>query len=197
MTDLLKLKFEMKRKKPVVRRVEKHRKQRLPDNWRKPKGHHSKIRRKERHELKMPLIGRSTPNKLKHTDRKGRKIIIISRVEDLKLLKSDSVGVVSSKLGLKKKSLIAMQAKGKNYAFVNFNIEQVLSRAEEVKKKKAEKKLKTEKVEKPKEKPVKPSKKPTKPVQAEKPGKKREKPVKSEEKKVKKPTKPKKEANKK
>ena len=62
--DLLKIKVDLKKKKPVFRRVEKHRKKTLPDNWRKPKGHHSKIRRGKRWEMKMPKVGRRTPRLL-------------------------------------------------------------------------------------------------------------------------------------
>ncbi|MBN1923922.1 MAG: hypothetical protein JW791_04145 [Nanoarchaeota archaeon] len=173
MSDLLSIKNLMKKKRPVIRRVEKHRKKALPDNWRKPKGHHSKIRRKKRWEMKMPLVGRSTPVSLKNFDKKGRKIVMISTVDDLKLLSKDSVGIVSGKLGLKKKSIIAEAAKGKNYNFINFKVEEVLKKAAEktakkektiVKKEVVKKEKVEEKPEKPAKKPEKPAKKPAKPV---------------------------------
>ncbi len=172
--ELLKVKAEIKKKKPIFRRPEKHRKRSLPDNWRKPKGHHSKIRRKERPEVKMPLVGRRTPKKLRNFDSKGREIIMLYSVDDLKLLDNTKIGVVSSKLGLKKKAEIAKAAKGKGYNFMNFDPDKILAKVEEKlriakekkeKQKKAEKEAVEEKIkEKPKKSaPSKPKKEVSKP----------------------------------
>lgn len=181
MKDLLEIKREIKKKKPIFRRVEKHRKKRLSDNWRKPKGHHSKVRRKERPKGKMPLIGRSTPKALKHTDKKGRQIILINNIEDLNSLKKDTIGVISKNLGFRKKKIIAEKVEGKGYAFMNFKPEEVLKKAEEKKKRKRAEKKKP--AIKPSKKPKKQVEKPAKPKKPEKPKKKPEKPGKISKKK--------------
>ncbi len=194
--ELLKVKAEIKKKKPIFRRPEKHRKKSLPDNWRKPKGHHSKIRRKERPEVKMPLVGRRTPKELRNYDSKGREIVMLYSVDDLKLLDNTKVGVVSAKLGLKKKAEIARVAKGKGYNFMNFDPDKILAKVEERLKQAKEKKEKQKKVEekaeeKVKEKPKKESTAPSKPKKAEKPKKESTAPS-----KPKKASKPKKEVDK-
>ncbi|MDD2678718.1 MAG: eL32 family ribosomal protein [Candidatus Nanoarchaeia archaeon] len=170
--DLLKIKNEMKKRKPAFRRVEKHRHPALPDNWRKPKGHHSKIRRKKKWEMRMPSIGIKTPKKLQNKDKQGRDIIIIRIAKDLEKLSEKTVGVIASGLGLKKKSLIAQKAIGKKHKFLNFNPERIIKKIESMKDSKKE-------IKKPEEKTIKlKEEKPIKPIKAEKPVK--EKPIKAE-----------------
>ncbi len=135
---LLKIKKELKKKNPEPRRIEKHRHPALPDNWRKPKGHHSKIRRGMKWELRMPKIGRRTPMAIQNTDRLGRELIKISTIEDLKKLGENAIGIVSKKLGLKKKLEIAKKAVGK-YKFQNFNPEKIINKVNEMLSKKKEK----------------------------------------------------------
>jgi large subunit ribosomal protein L32e len=164
--NLIKAKQEMKKKLPKFRRVEKHRHPQLPDNWRKPKGHHSKIRRGLKWEMRIPKIGMKTPKALQNLDRHGRELIKIRTVDDLKKLGEKAVGIVASKLGLKKRLIIAKQALGKNYKFLNFNPERVMQKVQDNKKAKKEK-PKAQSAEAPAEKqaekPTKPMAKPKKP----------------------------------
>jgi len=169
--ELIKVKKLIRKKKPIFRRSEGHRSKRLPDNWRKPKGHHSKIRRHKRWAPKMPCIGRRTPAVLRNTDRKGRKLIKINSVNDLKLLGKDSAGIVSKKLSLRSREKIALAAK--NYTFINFNPEKILKQVVELKERAKNKKMKKKQERKPEEKTEKPSKTAEKPL---KPAKKPEKP---------------------
>jgi len=191
---LLKLKQMLKKKKPEARRIEKYKSARMHDlSWRKPKGHHSKVRRGMKWELRMPKIGRKTPIILQNLDRFGRELIKIRTAEDLKKLSEKSVGVVASKLGLKSKMIIAEKALGKGYKFLNFNPERIIKKVKEMlSSKKAKPKIEAkEKAEtKQAEKPEKPIAKPEKPKKEEA---KAEKP-KSKNKEAAKAVKPKKEA---
>jgi large subunit ribosomal protein L32e len=135
---LLKFKNELKKKNPEPRRIEKHRHPALPDNWRKPKGHHSKIRRGKKWELRMPKIGRRTPKALQNTDKFGRELIKINTIEDLKKLGENNIGILSKKMGLKKKLEIAKKSVGK-YKFQNFNPEKIIEKAKEMLLKKKDK----------------------------------------------------------
>jgi large subunit ribosomal protein L32e len=169
--NLLKVKKNLKKKNPEPRRVEKHRHPQLPDNWRKPKGHHSKIRRGKKWELRMPKIGRKTPVLLQNLDKLGRELIKIKTIDDLKNLSDKTVGVVASKLGLKKKLLIAQKSLGKNYKFLNFNPEKIIKKAKDMLDKKKEKpkaEIKEAVLEKSAAKPVKPMAKPVKPTAEQK-----------------------------
>ena len=168
--DLIKAKQDMKKKLPKFRRVEKHRHPQLPDNWRKPKGHHSKIRRGLKWEMRIPKIGMKTPKILQNLDKYGRELIMIKTVDDLKKLNEKTVGIVTAKLGLKKRLLIAKQALGKKLKFLNFIPERIIKKVEDKKlAKKAKPKLEIkEKVdEKVIQKPAKPTAKPSKPKKEE------------------------------
>ena len=96
-----------KKKHPDFRRPDKYMMESLPDNWRKPKGHHSKTRRGKKFKSRMPNVGWCTPKSIKNTDRLGRKLVTISSVNDLLLLTKDTIGIVSRVLGLKSKEEIA------------------------------------------------------------------------------------------
>jgi len=166
--ELMKAKKILQKKLPTFRRVEKHRHPRLPDNWRKPKGHHSKIRRAMKWEMRVPKIGMKTPVKVQNFDKHGRELIMVRVVSDLKKLTDKTVGILASGLGLKKKSLIAKEAVGKKYKFLNFNPEKVM---EKVKNKLSAKKEKPKVAEQKVEVSVKQAEKPAKPVKEEKPNK--------------------------
>ncbi|MFA5333341.1 MAG: eL32 family ribosomal protein [Candidatus Nanoarchaeia archaeon] len=169
--ELIKAKQSMKKKLPKFRRVEKHRHPQLPDNWRKPKGHHSKIRRAMKWEMRIPKIGMKTPKVLQNLDKFGRELILIRTIEDLKKLSEKTVGIVAAKLGLKKRLLIAKQALGKKYKFLNFNPEKIIKKVEDNKNSKKPKpkiELKETAEQKPAEKPAKPTIKPQKPKKEEK-----------------------------
>jgi large subunit ribosomal protein L32e len=154
-----------KKPHPNFRRHEKYFMPALPDNWRKPKGHHSKIRRAKKWKPRMPNVGWCTPKSIKNTDKSGRKLVMIKTVNDLKLLIKDTIGIVCAKLGLKSKEEIAKACSGKNYVFTNFKPENILKLAIEKRTKtKTEEKKPAIKLEEHKEeKPVKPVK-PSKPV---------------------------------
>lgn len=169
----------VKKKHPAWRRQDKPFRPALPDNWRKPRGHHSKVRRAKKWKIRMPNVGWGTPKLLRNTT-KGRRIVSINKIDDLKTLNEKSVGVVSAKLGLRSRLEIAKACSGKNYAFLNFSPEKIVKLLEtkkaEAKKKKIEKEkeakeektVKEEKKEEAKEeKAVKPVK-PAKPVKGEK-----------------------------
>jgi large subunit ribosomal protein L32e len=162
MTDLKKVKKIMKAKKPKFRRQEAHRKK-LPSNWRRPKGHHSKVRVKRKWKPKRPSLGYRTPASLRGYDKTGKKIVHIYNLGDIENMSKDVVYIVSTKLGLKKKKTIAERVKGKGFTFKNFNPEKILEQAKarlEKKKPEVKKKPEKKKLVKPKKaaKPAKPSK---------------------------------------
>merc|ERR1712023_455844 len=59
---------------------------RIKKNWRKPRGIDSKIRKKKKGVLKIPKIGYGTSKKIINLKKNGKKTIIISTINDLKIL---------------------------------------------------------------------------------------------------------------
>jgi large subunit ribosomal protein L32e len=165
--------------KKFLPREHKKRKK-LKNRWRKPKGYHSKSRRKERHAPKMPGFGYRTPKE------ERKEIVVVHNMEELK--KATGIVQIARRVGLKKKMEMLKAAEKLKVKVSNINMERV--------QKKIDAKLKKEEVKKPAKK-KKPEKKPTEKAPAKKPaGKKAEpkpakkpapkkKPAKKAEKKVK------------
>ncbi len=78
-------------------RQQAHYKKRIALNWRKPKGHHSKLREKRRGLHQMPCIG------FKKSDDEREFIKPINNVNDLKLFKKGDKVVISRTIGAKKR----------------------------------------------------------------------------------------------
>jgi len=153
MTDLISVKKTMKAKRPRFRRQEAFKSKRLPDNWRRAKGHHSKVRIRRSWKPKRPEAGMRTPVSLRGFDREGRKIILIKSVKDAEKLVKNFVYVISRTLGLKSKGIIAQKVLNKGFIFKNFNPEKIMEKIASIKQKKKEEPKKA--VEKPKKKEVK------------------------------------------
>jgi large subunit ribosomal protein L32e len=162
-------------RKRFLPREHKKRKK-LKNSWRKPKGHHSKARRKERHAPKMPGFGYRTPK----AERKEIKV-----VHNLQELKESSGTVqIARRVGLKKKLEMLKAAEKLKVRVSNVKLETLKKRVdaklkpkkeEKPPKKKPEKKKATEKKAVstvPKKKDAKTSKEPTAKKPAKKPAKK-------------------------
>jgi large subunit ribosomal protein L32e len=152
---------------------EHKKRKKLKNRWRKPKGYHSKSRRKERHAPKMPGFGYRTPK----VERK--EIIVVHNMEELE--QSSGIVQIARRVGLKKKMEMLKVAEKLKIRISNVNLERV--------QKKVDDKLKKDKLKKKPEKKKTEEKAPAKKPAAEKaPAKKdapRKKPVKKAEKKVK------------
>lgn len=159
---LLKLKAEMKKKKPKFVRQEYGKRARLAECWRKPKGRHSKMREERAGKRPIVKIGYRTPKAVRGLNRAGLKEALVANVQQLaKIDPKTQIAVLSSRIGKKKKFEILKRALELKIKFANIkDIQKVLSRIEQEKKKKAEKKAEEKKEEKkvesekPKEKKV-------------------------------------------
>ena len=129
-----------KRKKPLFLRTDWNRKPRFRISsrwkWRRAKGRHSKIRRKRKGHMNIPGIGYGMPREIKGLIN-GMKPILVQNLLDLGKIGKNEIGVVSSKIGMRKKVEIAEKAIMNKVAFLNLNAEKFLS---ETKKKLEERK---------------------------------------------------------
>ncbi len=109
-----------KKRKPKFLRSDWHKRSRIgrgrkkKQKWRKPKGRHNKIREQRKGKQKRPEIGYGSPRAIKATIN-GLKPIYVSTINQLeKLSKEDianSIAIISSNLGLKKRLEIFNKAK--------------------------------------------------------------------------------------
>jgi len=150
-TRLLELRNKLKRKKPDFIRTDAHKKKRLEENWRRPRGRHNKIRLCKKGHRKKPSPGYRSPKAVRGLDRSGLKPVIVKNVSDLVSLDKQKEGaVVSSNVGKKKRIEIAKKGMELGITFLNFNPKKFLEKIEQEKRAKEEEKAKEKEKEKKK-----------------------------------------------
>ena len=80
---LLDLRDRMKAHRPSFRRQEWHRYRKLGEKWRKPRGHHSKLRRGLRYRGATPSAGRRGPREVRSLHPSGFEEVLVHRPDDL------------------------------------------------------------------------------------------------------------------
>ena len=169
--DKLKLRSEMKKKKPnFVRQDPKLKK--FDDKWRRPRGLQSKLRKNQAGHIKTPSPGYRSPIEVRGLDPKGLKPKLIHTLQDLESVNKDESAIISSKVGLRKKLTLLAKAKELKLNISNVpNIEEFikkskenLAKRKEVSNKKQQEKQKARKETEKSEEKKAPEKKPEEPV---------------------------------
>ncbi len=143
---LLQIRKYMKSKKPVFIRQDNPKRPKLGDEWRKPKGIHSKIRHHFKGRRKMPSPGYKSPFEVRNLHTSGLAIVYIASVEDIAKINKEREGIVISKtVGARKRLEILRKAKEAKVKVLNLNIDESIKKIEEFINSK--KKQPTEKVE--------------------------------------------------
>jgi len=122
---LIKIKNNLKRKRPKFHRVESWRYKRLKPNWRKPRGLDNKARHKFKGGVKSPNVGYRTPKKVRNLHPSGYYEVVISNLKDIENLNPKRHAIkFSSKLGLKKKQLLLKKIKELRFKVLNMSIKE-------------------------------------------------------------------------
>ena len=119
-----------RRKKPRFLRKDWHKCIRLGGTkknrvWRTSRGRHGKLRQKWKNHTKMPSIGYGMPREIRGLVN-GMKPVMINNVADLSNLGKGEIGIVSGKVGQKKRMEIAKKAVETNVKFSNLNARKFL-----------------------------------------------------------------------
>ena len=148
MADLIKLRNDMKRKKPTFKAQKQDKKKQLKKRYRKPKGSDSKMRLNQKNRLKTISKGYKSPLAVKGKHRSGLTITRIATEKQLENLKDTGI-IVSKTVGLKKKLAIMKKAMQQNLKILNLNAEKYIQEKEKSRLKTKKTKVKpVEKVEK-------------------------------------------------
>ncbi len=140
-----------KKKKPKFVRQGYGIKKSLGDEWRRPKGHQSKMRRKMKGHRKMPSKGYRNPRELRGMVN-GEKVFTVRNVEELRNLNDGVQVIISSTLGTKKLSEIVKIAKEKKIKILNREkLKKLWNRIKELKARKKEKPKEEKQEQKPEE----------------------------------------------
>ena len=154
--ELLKLRKQIKSRKPDFVRQDAHKQKKLGRKWRRPKGLHSKIRLNLKGRGRNVSAGYRSPKKVRHLHKSGLWQCIIKSSRDFEGLDAKkSCLSISSSLGNRKRVAILKQAKERGFNVINIKnpdeyvkkIEDIMVLKKKVKKeeKKKEKDVKTEK----------------------------------------------------
>lgn len=119
--ELLELRKQIKNRKPNFIRQDSHKKKRLGEKWRRPKGLHSKVRLKFRGRAKKVSSGYRNPREVRHMHKSGLKPFIVRSTVDLaRLNPEENLLIIASSLGDKKRISILKEAVEKGFAILNF-----------------------------------------------------------------------------
>lgn len=155
---MIDIRKKLKSKKPTFIRQDSHKIKGISNSWRKPKGLQSKVRLSKKGYVRKPSQGFRSPKKVRGLNSKGLKEVLISNIKDFSSVDKNSVAVISSSVG-KKKKLFLVKEGLKNKIVFSFNTKKFIEETENSlkKNKEAKKAREKEKQEKaktsPKEKP--------------------------------------------
>ncbi len=108
--ELLALRRQIQQRRPVFRRQEWFRYRKLGDSWRKPRGHHSKLRRHFNYRGALPSTGYRGPKGSRGLHPSGFHEVLVYRPEDLEGLDPKSQAArIAHTVGTRKR--IAIQEK--------------------------------------------------------------------------------------
>lgn len=152
--NLLKIRKALKKKKPFFLRQDAHKKGKVSNNWRKPKGSDSKMRVGKKGYRRSVEIGWKSPALVKGASPEGLMPVTVNSVSQLQALNpAEQCAVISSQVGNKKRIAILQEASKSKVNVMNFKdvakaVEALQKAFEEKKKAKTElKKLRDDKKE--------------------------------------------------
>jgi large subunit ribosomal protein L32e len=121
--ERIKLAKKIRRRKPVFRRQEWFRYKRLEEKWRRPRGHHSKLRLHKQYRPPHPSIGYRSPKETRGLHPSGFKEVLINNPDQLASIDPSKEAIrVSARLGGKKRALIEAEATKKRIKILNRRI---------------------------------------------------------------------------
>jgi large subunit ribosomal protein L32e len=122
MNKSVELRNALKKRKPIFRRQDSHKKKTLSPSWRKPKGSDSKMRVKKRGYCKSVTKGYKSPKLAKGLTRNGFILVNVSNLSDLKKIENNKTQIANilSTVGLKNRMLILEEAIKQNIGVFNY-----------------------------------------------------------------------------
>jgi large subunit ribosomal protein L32e len=114
--------IQIRRRTPLFRRQEFGRwfnNRKKDDTWRKPKGHHGRVKRLGYQKGASPKVGYGTPAKFRHIHPSGFEPIVINNVKMLDAVDSKKQGIMISNVGMKKRIAIVHEAVKRKIRILN------------------------------------------------------------------------------
>ena len=134
---LLNTRKQQKSKKPTFKRTDSHKKKKLDDNWRRPRGLQSKLRRRFASKGAVVQVGYGSPKAVRGLHPSGFEEVMVRNQDDLQPIDpSYQAARIARTVGVRKRRMIEEIAKSREIKILNplpveIEVEEVES-AEEV-----------------------------------------------------------------
>jgi large subunit ribosomal protein L32e len=149
----LKLRAQVKRRKPKFVRQESWRYKRLKENWRRPKGLDNKMRRKIKGWPPTVNVGYRGPKVARGLHPSGYKEVLIYNAEEVKKVNPKTQAVrIAHTVGKRERAKILAESRKRKITILNLKEIKEVAKEEEEKKEKLEKEEEAVEKEKPKRK---------------------------------------------
>jgi len=122
---------EQQARKPGFSRHASHRKARLPDNWRRPKGLQNKLRLNKKSRGPSVSTGYRTPVLVRGRSESGKKEALVYTKNDILNLEPESHALIIARVGNKRRVELLEEAKKQGFEVLNHDVEK---RVTEIKK---------------------------------------------------------------
>lgn len=111
---------KQKSKKPKFLRQEFHKRKRLDDTWRRPKGLHSKMRKRLRNRGTMPGSGYGSPKSKRGMHPSGYEDVLIHSISDLNDINPKTQAIrIAGGVGSRKRQMIVEKATEMEIRIIN------------------------------------------------------------------------------
>ncbi|MBU1704440.1 MAG: hypothetical protein KJ922_03680, partial [Nanoarchaeota archaeon] len=119
MKELIEWQKLLKKKKPKFLRQDSHKKVKLGQKWRRPKGIDSKIRMRLKGYRRARSTGWGSPTAVKGLTKDGLMPVLVRCAKDIEDISEGQIAVISTRLGEKKKIDIIKALKEKSIKILN------------------------------------------------------------------------------
>ncbi len=151
--ELLKKRKELKNKKPDFTRTDSHKKDRIGNSWRNPRGLQNKMRLNKRGYNKCVRTGWGSPKAVKGLHPTGLEPIRVHNTNDLEDIDEELQGIIiASNVGDRKRVKIIEEAQERDISILNLDGDEYLEKVEQKIEKRQEKRKKREEKRKEREK---------------------------------------------
>jgi large subunit ribosomal protein L32e len=116
---LLEVRKVIKKKKPDFIRQDAHKKIRINNAWRAPKGMQSQMRHNRSGYGKLLQVGYGSPKAVRGMHHSGMKHVEVSNVKELAKVNPKEEGIIIKSIGMKKKIEIIIEAEKKGIKILN------------------------------------------------------------------------------
>ena len=118
--QLLKTRKKQKSKKPTFKRTDSHKKKKLDENWRRPRGLQSKLRKRIASKGAVVQVGYGSPRAVRGLHPSGFEDVLVRNLNDLQSIDPTYQAVrIARTVGVRKRQMIEEVAKNREIKLLN------------------------------------------------------------------------------